>query len=210
MSPEASPQGLLIAVVGPSGAGKDTVTRLALEGLGGNAARFAWARRTVTRTADCAFEDHDSLDETAFVRAEAAGAFCLTWRANGLAYGLPADIQTEVAAGATIIANLSRRSLADAARRFGRIAIVEVSAQPDLLAARIVARGRETPSEIAGRLSRNVPVQALPGTVALLRIDNSGSPEDAAAALRHFLIGLLDRNALSTKATASMDATVGT
>jgi ribose 1,5-bisphosphokinase len=192
VSPDAPrARGLLVAIVGPSGAGKDTVTRLALERLGDHAEPIRLARRVVTRTADGASEDHDTLDEAAFAHAEAAGAFCLTWRANGLAYGLPAGIRTRIDAGEIVVANLSRRSLSEAAARFGRIAIVEIVARRELLLARITARGRETSPEIEARLARTVPTEAPPGALALLRIDNSGAPDDAAAELQRFLQGLL-------------------
>ena len=128
--------GLLVAVVGPSGAGKDTLIRLAMERLRVEP-RFALARRVFTRPPDGSSEDHDSLDEAAFVRAEAAGTFCLTWRAHGLAYGLPLEVAKAVAAGQVVLANLSRRSLGEAARRFRRLAVVEITAPCDVLAARI-------------------------------------------------------------------------
>lgn len=204
MSPDRPPsRGLLVAIVGPSGAGKDTVVRLALERLGEGAARLRLARRVVTRRADRALEDHDSLDEAAFARAEAAGSFCLTWRANGLAYGLPAGIAGEIESGAVVLANLSRRSLGDAARRFGRIAIAEISARPDLLLARITARGRETAPEIAARLARAVPTLVPPDALRAIRIDNSGAPDDAAAELARYLLDLL--GGLETSAAAAVD-----
>ncbi|WP_152047533.1 phosphonate metabolism protein/1,5-bisphosphokinase (PRPP-forming) PhnN [Aureimonas psammosilenae] len=190
MSPEEAGAGLLVAVVGPSGAGKDTLIRLAMEGLG-RESRIALARRVVTRAADGGSEDHDSLDEASFVEAEAAGAFCLSWRAHGLAYGLPASVALRVGRGDLVLANLSRRSLSEAASRFGRIAVVEISARPDLLVRRIAARGRETESQIGARLSRQAPLVPPPETTALFRIDNSDAPEDAAAILRRHLLSLL-------------------
>lgn len=176
MSPERPP-GCFVAVVGPSGAGKDTLmSRAAVHPALDPRVRFA--RRTVTRAALAASEDHDSLDAAGFARAEAGGAFSLAWAAHGLRYGLPRSIHGDLARGAVVVANLSRRSLAEAAQVFGVLHIVEVTAQPDVLLARLSARGRETEATVLDRVGRTVPVVPPPGA-GLLRIDNSG---DVAAA----------------------------
>ncbi len=185
--PEHPGRGLLVAIVGPSGAGKDTLIRLAMERLRGEPG-FVLARRVVTRPPDESSEDHDSLDEAAFERAEAAGAFCLTWRAHGLAYGLPREVAEAVAGGEVVLANLSRRSLAEAGQRFARLAIVEITAPRAVLVSRIAARGRETPAEIEARLARQVELEMPAGALGLLRIDNRGPPARGADALiRHIL-----------------------
>ncbi|GGD97695.1 ribose 1,5-bisphosphate phosphokinase PhnN [Aureimonas endophytica] len=176
--PETHRAGLFVAVVGPSGAGKDTVLDGAKRALGPHSA-VRFARRVVTRPAQAGAEDHDSLDEAGFAAAEAAGAFALTWRAHGLAYGIPATCRDELAAGLTVVANLSRRALGDAARAFGPIEIVEISAEPRLLAERIAARGRESAAEVAARLARQVPVEPPDGFCRVTRIDNSGAVAEA-------------------------------
>lgn len=186
---DGTPQGLLVAVVGPSGAGKDTLIRLAFEGLG-DEPRIELARRTITRSPDGETEDHDSLDADAFANVEATGGFCLTWRAHGLAYGLPLAIEERVRAGRIVVANLSRRSLADAAARFGRIAVVEITAPRSVLVERIAARGRESADEIERRLARQVGLDIPTRCESSLTIDNSGPPRPNADALRTHLLRL--------------------
>lgn len=179
-----------MAVVGPSGAGKDTLIRLAFEGLA-DESRIELARRVITRPPDGETEDHDSLDADAFADVEAAGGFCLTWRAHGLAYGLPLVIEDRVRSGRIVVANLSRRSLAHAAARFGRIAVVEITAPRSVLVERIAARGRESADEIERRLARQVGLDIPARCESALTIDNSGPPGPNALILRNHLRGLV-------------------
>ncbi|WP_244492483.1 phosphonate metabolism protein/1,5-bisphosphokinase (PRPP-forming) PhnN [Aureimonas sp. AU22] len=181
--------GLLVAVVGPSGAGKDTLIRLAFESLAGEP-RIQLARRVITRPCDGGTEEHDSLDPEAFSQAEAAGRFCLTWRAHGLAYALPRAVEESVRAGNLVVANLSRRSLGEADARFGGIAIVEITAPRAVLVARIAARGRETPAEVEARLARQVGLDVPDGARSVVSIDNCGAPEAGAEQLRRQLVAL--------------------
>ena len=83
--------GRLVLVVGPSGAGKDSLIEAARRALAGHP-RFVFPRRLVTRPCDPGSEDHDSLTEEAFASEREAGAFFLHWGAHGLHYALPGSI----------------------------------------------------------------------------------------------------------------------
>lgn len=189
MSPEAGPArrgpGVLVAVVGPSGVGKDAVMAGAAAHPGLHP-RVRFARRTVTRAALPGAEDHDSLDEAGFARAEGDGAFALAWRAHGLGYGLPRSAAAEVAGGLVVVANLSRGALAAAAAAFGRLRVVEVAARPEVILARLSARGREDAAAVQARLARQArqtPL-ALPAEAeGHLLLDNSGPLGAAVAGL---------------------------
>ncbi len=59
---------VLVLVVGPSGAGKDTLIAKAHDALRDDL-RFTFVRRVVTRNAVAALEDHTTMDEAAFTVA---------------------------------------------------------------------------------------------------------------------------------------------
>ena len=172
--------GLFVAIVGPSGAGKDSLIREIAARLPVHV-----ARRVVTRAAD-ATEDHDTLDEPSFLKAERAGRFALSWSAHGLRYGVPREIDAHVAGGRTVIANLSRGAVEAARQRYPRCLVVLVTARPDTLAQRLAARGRENIAARESRLARAIPAEAAFKPDAVL--DNDGSLEDAAARLESLVI----------------------
>ncbi|HEV7327416.1 MAG TPA: phosphonate metabolism protein/1,5-bisphosphokinase (PRPP-forming) PhnN [Bosea sp. (in: a-proteobacteria)] len=148
-------QGTFFLVVGPSGAGKDSLidgARTLLEPTG----RYVFARRVVTRPAGSPGEDHEAATDEAFDAREARGDFLITWGAHGLRYGLPAELKRLVEAGRNVIANGSRATIAALAARLPRFVVVEVTAPPEVLAARIAGRGRESGEAIEKRLSRTV------------------------------------------------------
>ena len=176
--------GTLILVVGPSGAGKDTALRLARAHIGvRDDVRFV--RRLITRPADADVEDHDSLEEAAFRDLIGNGGASLHWRAHGLGYALPADIDTRIAAGATVIANVSRRVIETAAKRYENVAVVHVTAPADSLRDRLIARGRERSADIDERLTP-VPLD-VPAGVMVHELVNDGTPEAAGVRLAEII-----------------------
>jgi ribose 1,5-bisphosphokinase len=167
--------GAFVAVVGPSGAGKDSVISYARERLAAEDG-VLFVRRVVTRPSDAA-EDHDTLDEAAFLAAEKGGAFALSWEAHGLRYGLPAGIDAAIARGRVAVANVSRAILPRLCQRYAMVAVVEIGAAPEVLANRLAARGRESSAAVSARLARSAPVEA-PGA-GVTSVDNSGPLEVA-------------------------------
>lgn len=159
--------GTFVAVVGASGAGKDSVINFARDRLGD---AVVVVRRVVTRTADGGSEDHDSLSPEAFASAERDGQFALSWEAHGLNYGLPLALEDDLAAGRVVIANLSRAVLPRLLARYPSALVVEVSAAPEIIAQRLAGRGREGSEDIRRRMERSTGFPLPPSTV---RIDNS-------------------------------------
>jgi ribose 1,5-bisphosphokinase len=167
--------GCLVCIVGPSGAGKDSLIAYARHALASDS-QFHFARRVVTRpsTAD---EDHDTLSDQAFIEADLNGEFFLSWRAHFLAYALRAEVGLLVDSGHCVIANISRAVLESEVLRRLPCLIVEVTAREDLLAARLAARGRESGTDIQMRLTRKST--SWPADLAHITIDNSGKLQDA-------------------------------
>lgn len=169
---------MLVGVVGPSGAGKDTLMDGARAALAGDA-RCVFARRVITRPADAGGEDHLPATAADFARMREQGDFALWWNAHGLSYGIPARIAAEAGQGRVVVANLSRGVLAEAAARFPLL-VLEITAPLELRAARLAARGRESVEDVARRLSREAP---LPEGLDIRRVVNDGAPERGIAAV---------------------------
>ena len=175
--------GLLVLVVGPSGAGKDTLLAYARGQLAESDILFA--RRRITRASDHT-EDHLSLDVAAFEQGVAEGRFPLHWRANGLGYALGEDVRDAIRAGRTVVANGSRATVAEARLSFARLKVVLVTAPASVLALRIADRGREAHEDAAQRMAREPTLDAPPD----IGIMNDGAVELAGERLVAYLKAL--------------------
>lgn len=173
-------KGRLFAVVGPSGAGKDTL----LEGLC-TAGGPHWARRVITRPSAAGGEPFEGVDAATFSRRLAAGEFALHWRAHGLSYGVPRAELAPLDQGGDVVFNGSRAALAQALAAFPELTVIEITAPPNVLAARLALRGREDAPQIAQRLKREVRTE-LSGK-HILRLVNDATPAEGIERLRALL-----------------------
>lgn len=167
--------GRFIAIVGPSGVGKDSVMR-ALADLDD---RFVLARRVITRPSDAGGEDFDGVSEVGFSARQANGDFALSWPAHGLRYGIPCSVDEQLAQGGDVLANLSRAVLIQARNRFDRFHVILLTASQSALAARLQGRGRESEAEITRRLER--ARFEIPNDIDVKAVDNSGPIEQTTA-----------------------------
>jgi ribose 1,5-bisphosphokinase len=180
LSQSTAETGLLVLVVGPSGVGKDTLLDGARAALADDD-RFVFARREITRPADAGGEDHDPVDDNDFRARRAADGYMLSWEAHGLGYGLPAELAGDLAAGRTVVANVSRAVVNEARGCFAHVRVVSISASPATLAQRLAARGREDVAQIKARLARADLFSAAGDDVVEIR--NDGAPSEGIAAL---------------------------
>ncbi|PRD44959.1 phosphonate metabolism protein/1,5-bisphosphokinase (PRPP-forming) PhnN [Phyllobacterium phragmitis] len=160
----------MLAVVGPSGAGKDSLIAYARQRLVSNSS-VLFVRRVITRPAFASTEEHDTCSPEAFAAARAAGAFAVDWEAHGLRYGVPRKTHAHLDRGGVAVLNGSRAALPNIRSAFGTLTTVLVTCDPDILAARLAARRRESKAEIERRLRRAM-IEA-PDIEDAIEIDNS-------------------------------------
>lgn len=183
--PRPPARGALVLVVGPSGAGKDTLIDAARAACAGDD-RIRFVRRAVTRDASPA-EDHASLSDAEFDKALSHGAFAFWWQAHGHRYGVPAAIEADLAAGRSVVCNVSRTIVAALRQRYRHCHVVLVTAPEAVRQARVAARRRDSDGDPLQRARRPAPgpEELRPALV----IDNSGTIAAGAAALIGFLRG---------------------
>lgn len=168
--------GRLVAVVGPSGAGKDTLIAAARAARPG----LHVVRRVITRPEEAGGEPFEGVTPAEFARRKAAGAFALDWEAHGLCYGIPADIDTALAQGRDVVFNGSRAMLGAAWEHYPGLSVIHVTASVPVLADRLAARGRESREDIARRLAR--ASYEIPYGIPIRVVQNDGSLAQAVTA----------------------------
>lgn len=164
--------GRLVLVVGPSGAGKDTLLRLAQAACVDDH-DVVFPRRVVTRESS-ADEDNVALGPDEFRRAQEQGNFAVHWEAHGHSYALPIDINDDIRAGRAVVANVSRTVIGELRKTYANVVVVAITAPPDVLAQRLAARARHSDGNLADRLTRSVDDATARADVTIL---NAGSAD---------------------------------
>ena len=170
--------GAFVAVVGPSGVGKDSLLRIA------EAAGYHVPRRVITR-ASSSTEESDEVTPAEFGRLLHEGAFAASWHAHGLGYGVPIAVDDRIRAGETVAVNVSRSVLGALASRYERLRVIRVAVSHEVRAFRLNSRNRD--DDIDARLRRPDPA---PGFPVDLELDNSGPLAEAGARLVAYLDAL--------------------
>lgn len=167
---KAGQKGPVIAVVGPSGAGKDSL----MSALAVSDPQLRVMRRVITRSPEAGGEDYQAVTEAEFSALAESNVFSLHWQAHGLHYGIPRDIEYLREDTRGVLVNLSRSVLIEAQEVFGDVIVLSVTALPEVLAGRLLSRGRESRDEVQHRLARALrPLPA--GLRRVYQIDNSGA-----------------------------------
>ena len=175
----------LFYLIGPSGAGKDSLiahTRTHLAGC----PPLIFAHRYITRRADRGGENHVALSEREFRCRREQGCFSLCWQSHGFWYGLGREIDLWLDRGLHVVVNGSRGALGEAAQVYPKLRPVLIRATPEAIAERLRRRGRESPKQIEERLARTRSLGE-PQHPRLVVIDNDGPLEVAGLTLMRLL-----------------------
>lgn len=168
--------GRVFAVVGPSGAGKDT--------LMAEARRLRpdlhVVRRVITRPPGNRREVFESVSRAEFLLRRAAGDFVLDWTAHGLHYGIPLSMDHAIAEGRDVLFNASRGIIGRAWEDYPGLSVIMVTASVPVLAERLAARDHGDRTELAERLAR--AAYEIPYGPPIRVVENDGSIEEASRA----------------------------
>ena len=166
--------GRFIAVVGPSGVGKDSV----MEALIAAQPDFHRVRRVITRPSAAGGENFEGVSRDEFETRRDAGALPCAGPRMGVLRHPRLGAQNPVARGRCTGEPVAGAMLA-AAEVFPGLHVLHITAAPDVLARRLAARGRETPEDIRARLAREV---SLPEGLRVTEVDNGGRLQDSVEA----------------------------
>ncbi len=164
--------GRLVLVVGPSGAGKDTLLGLAKAACAEDR-NIVFPRRVITREAS-ASEDNEEVSIGTFQEALTRGDYAMHWEAHGHCYALSRAIDDEIRAGRTVVANVSRTVIGAMRIAYADVVVVSITAPPNVLAERIAMRARSSDGRLESRLHRTIEDGAAAPDATIV---NTGSAE---------------------------------
>ncbi len=163
--------GRLILVVGPSGAGKDTLLGLAKAACADDP-DIVFARRVITREPS-ASEHNQEVSPDAFRQALARNDYAMHWEAHGHCYALSRTIDDDIRAGRAVIANVSRTVIGTVRRAYAHVTVVSITAPPNVLADRLAMRGRGSDGKIEHRLGRTVDEASAAPDVTVVNVSSA-------------------------------------
>lgn len=170
----------LIYVVGPSGAGKDSVLSW-LRKRTPNSAPVHWAQRTIDRphSNEPDAENHAVVNSLEFEQLLTDGQFAMHWDANTHRYGIR---KTELTwlndSTSCVFVNGSRAHLPVAALDYPALTLVHITACDDVLRQRLIARGRESVDAVNARLQRQISL-TVPTGCGFIEISNNTTLDEA-------------------------------
>jgi ribose 1,5-bisphosphokinase len=144
----------LYYIVGPSGAGKDSLLRLLKEKQFFSHQPLV-SHRYITRAVRENDENHIELSTFDFLHRQQAGHFLFDWESHGHQYAVGREVQEWLRSGRDVIVNGSRAYLNKAREIYPPLVPIWMQVSDDVLRTRLFNRGREKPSEIEYRILRN-------------------------------------------------------
>lgn len=175
-APNLSMRGTIFVVVGPSGAGKDSIIDYSRNALAGHKS-YHFAQRYITRPTEACGENHLEVTPTQFLQMKKDKQFSVYWEAHGLQYGIPSTVEKHLKQQSLVIVNGSRSALPKFREKFPRLKVILINVEKDILAQRLKARGRESTEEIKLRLNREA--YKIGSAYDVIKLDNSGKLSDA-------------------------------
>jgi ribose 1,5-bisphosphokinase len=163
--------GRLVLVVGPSGAGKDTLLSLAKAACADDGS-VVFPRRMITREAS-ASEENEEVSTSTFQEALTRGEYAMHWEAHGHYYALGRAIDDEIRVGRTIVANVSRTVIGAMRRAYADVVVVLITAPPNVLAERIAMRARSSDGMVESRLRRTVEDASATPDVTIVNVSSA-------------------------------------
>ncbi|MCF8056382.1 MAG: hypothetical protein K9K37_07065 [Desulfocapsa sp.] len=140
----------IVLVTGPSGAGKDTLLRIAREYFRADK-QVCFSRRYITRIPD-ENEGNYFIGQDAFTLLRDNNFFVSHWQAHGNCYGIARTELSTLPRGSVSIVSISRGSIADFENSFEEVITLCLTVRKDILRKRLQARGREDERAIEQRL----------------------------------------------------------
>jgi ribose 1,5-bisphosphokinase len=179
--------GALVYVMGPSGAGKDSVLRRARAMLSVDLP-IVFAHRYITRPVEAGGENHVALSGAEFALRRAHGLFAFHWHAHGNDYGIGHEIHAWRRAGLAVVVSGSREHFLTIDGVDEATVPVLITAPAERLEERLLKRGREDATAAAERLRRGVARDL--DVAGAVTITNDGALDEAAKAFVRLLATL--------------------
>ena len=189
--------GALVYVMGPSGAGKDSVLNRARAMLSADLP-ILFAHRYITRPADTGGENHVALSRTEFALRRTHGLFAFHWHAHGNDYGIGHEIHAWRRAGLAVVVSGSREHFRTMSGIDEATVPVLITAPAQRLKERLLKRGREDAIAADERLRRGLADDL--DVASAVTIVNDGALEEAAEALVRLLATLRHSPAVRRRA----------
>jgi ribose 1,5-bisphosphokinase len=168
----------LFYLIGASGSGKDSLLAYARKHIAEDQP-VIFAHRYITRPADSGGENHIALDDREFRLRKKLECFSMHWYSHDTYYGIGQEVHHWLQKGSNVVVNGSRAYLDEAANQFPQLVPILVTVEQDKLAQRLIARGRESQSEIKRRLQQARELESTVYHPCLIRLDNNGQLTEA-------------------------------
>lgn len=145
--------GTLFYLMGPSGAGKDTLLHTLRNRL--EKQSVIVAHRYITRPPSATGENHVALSHKEFHTFLLSNSFALHWHSHNTNYGIGIEINNWLTQNISVVINGSRAYLPQARELYPDLQPVLITAPEDVIEERLHKRKRESKAEIVDRLRQN-------------------------------------------------------